>query len=43
MSLCYFVNYLVGSFDLNEEDFEEFNKKVNEAQGEEDDEEDDEE
>lgn len=34
MSLCYFINFLVGSLGLSEEDFEEFHRKVSEAQGE---------
>lgn len=31
-SLCYFVNYLVGSLGLSEEDFEDFHRRVHESQ-----------
>jgi len=34
MSLCYFVNYLVGSLGLTEEDFEEFHRRIKESQDE---------
>jgi hypothetical protein len=39
LSLCYFINYLVGALGLKEEDFEEFHRKIREAR---DDDEDDE-
>jgi len=32
-SLCYFINYLVGSLGLSEEDFEEFHRRMREARG----------
>lgn len=32
LSLCYFINYLVGSLELTEEDFENFHRRVSEAQ-----------
>lgn len=38
LSLCYFINYLVGSLELTEEDFEEFHRRVSEAQENEEDE-----
>lgn len=38
LSLCYFINYLVESLGLTEEDFEEFHRRVSEAQENDDDE-----
>lgn len=38
LSLCYFINYLVASLGLTEEDFEEFHRRLREARGEDDDE-----
>ena len=40
LSLCYFINFLVGSLGLNEEDFEEFHRQVRDLHGDDDDEED---
>ena len=39
-SLCYFINYLIASLGLKEEDFEEFHRWIQEAQGDDDDDED---
>lgn len=33
ISLCYFINYLVGSLGLTEEDFEEFHRRIRESRG----------
>jgi len=41
LSLCYFINYLVGSLNLKEEDFEEFHRRIKEVRGDDDDEDDD--
>jgi hypothetical protein len=38
LSLCYFINYLVGSLGLTEEDFEEFHRRLREARNGDDDE-----
>lgn len=40
MSLCYFINYLVGSLGLTEEDFEEFHRKMRDARNDSDDDDD---
>lgn len=40
LSLCYFVNYLVGSLGLTEEDFETFHRRIREAQDKDDDDDD---
>lgn len=37
MSLCYFINFLVGSLGLQEEDFEEFHRRMRDARGDDDD------
>jgi hypothetical protein len=42
LSLCYFINYLIGSLGLVEADFEEFHRRIREARGEDDDGDDDE-
>ncbi len=34
LSLCYFINYLVGSLGLVEEDFEEFHRRMRKARSE---------
>ena len=39
ISLCYFINYLVGALGLKEEDFEEFHRKIRESQDEDEDDE----
>ena len=31
LSLCYFINYLVGALELKEEDFEDFHRRLREA------------
>ncbi len=31
LSLCYFINYLVGSLHLTEEDFEDFHRRLRDA------------
>lgn len=36
LSMCYFINYLVGSLGLTEEDFEEFHRKIKDASEEDD-------
>lgn len=36
LSLCYFINYLVGSLGLTEEDFEEFHRRLKESQDDDD-------
>jgi hypothetical protein len=41
LSLCYFINYLVGSLGLVEEDFEEFHRRIQDARGDDDDDDDD--
>lgn len=41
-SLCYFINYLITSLGLTEEDFEEFHRKIRKAKGEDEDEDEDE-
>jgi hypothetical protein len=43
LSLCYFINYLVGSLQLTEEDFEDFHRRLRDAKERNGDEEDDEE
>ena len=43
LSLCYFINFLVGSLCLNEEDFEEFHRQVRDLRGDDDDDNDDDE
>ena len=40
LSLCYFVNYLVASLGLTEEDFETFHRRIKEAQEKDDDDDD---
>lgn len=40
LSLCYFINYLVGSLGLTEEDFEEFHRRLREARNGDDDDDD---
>jgi hypothetical protein len=37
-SLCYFINYLVGSLGLTPEDFEEFHRRLRDVQGDDEDE-----
>ncbi len=41
LSLCYFINYLVASLGLTEEDFEEFHRRIKEVRGDNDDDDDD--
>lgn len=41
LSLCYFINYLVHAMGLSEEDFEEFHRRMKEANGDDDDDDDD--
>jgi hypothetical protein len=41
LSLCYFINYLVGSLGLKEEDFDEFHRRIREVRGDDDDDDDD--
>lgn len=37
LSLCYFINYLVGSLGLKEEDFEDFHRRLRDLRGDDDD------
>lgn len=42
LSLCYFINYLVGNLGLKEEDFEDFHRRIKEVRGDDGDDDEDE-